>query len=138
MDGNFHAGLEFEDRSSRAGNDAQCLLGKAREEFDYYETLQLSPNAEAYTIERVYRLLAQRCHPHQPDTGDLEMCLKLHEAHQVLSDPEQRAEYDTRRREMKSFPGKVADRMRIHEQADINSLASNLLRRKQPPSEPLM
>ena len=113
MDGDFHAGLEFEDRPSRAGNDSQRLLAKTHEEFDYYEILQLSPNAEPDTIERVYRLLARRYHPHQPDTGSLEMFLKLYEAHRVLSDPEQRAEYDTRRRETKSFPGKVADRIRI-------------------------
>jgi len=96
--GNYQAGLEFDD------------------EFDYYEILQLSPNAEADTIERVYRLLAQRYHPHQTHTGNLEMFLKLYEAHRVLSEPEQRAEYDTRRRETKSFPGTPADRMRIREQ----------------------
>ena len=101
MDGNFHAGLEFEDRSSEANNDPQRLLGKTHDEFDYYEILQLSPNAESDTIERVYRLLARRYHPHQPDTGNLEMFLKLYEAHRVLSDPEQRVEYDTRRRETK-------------------------------------
>jgi curved DNA-binding protein len=29
----------------------------------YYETLQLSPNADQATIERVYRLLAKKYHP---------------------------------------------------------------------------
>jgi hypothetical protein len=30
---------------------------------DYYEVLQISPNAEQETLHRVYRLLAQRLHP---------------------------------------------------------------------------
>ena len=30
---------------------------------DYYEVLQISPNADPDTVHRVYRLLAQRFHP---------------------------------------------------------------------------
>ncbi len=30
---------------------------------DYYELLQISPNAEPQTIQRVYRMLAARYHP---------------------------------------------------------------------------
>jgi curved DNA-binding protein len=30
---------------------------------DYYEFLQISPNADAETIHRVYRFLAARLHP---------------------------------------------------------------------------
>ncbi len=126
--GNFQAGLEFGERHSSADTGSQWLSAKTHEEFDYYEILQLSPNAEAATIERVYRLLAERCHPHKRDTGDLEMFLNLHEAHMVLSDPELRAEYDARRRESKSFP--VADRTKITVQAGTNSFASNVQRRK--------
>ena len=37
---------------------------------DYYELLQISPNAEPETIHRVYRLLAQRFHPDNKETGD--------------------------------------------------------------------
>ena len=37
---------------------------------DYYELLQISPNAEPETIHRVYRLLAQRFHPDNGQTGD--------------------------------------------------------------------
>ena len=40
------------------------------ESSDFYELLQISPNAEPETVHRVYRLLAQRWHPdnHVPDT----------------------------------------------------------------------
>jgi len=63
---------------------------------DYYELLQISPNAEAETIQRVYRMLAGRYHPDNPETGDLERFVRLQAAYQVLADPERRADYDAR------------------------------------------
>jgi len=61
---------------------------------DYYETLQISANAEPETIHRVYRLLAQRFHPDNTDTGNADRFRELAEAYEVLSDPERRAKYD--------------------------------------------
>jgi curved DNA-binding protein CbpA len=61
---------------------------------DYYELLQISPNAEQDTIHRVYRLLAQQVHPDNRETGDAGRFRLLHEAYTVLSDPERRAQYD--------------------------------------------
>jgi hypothetical protein len=75
-DGTFRAGLE------RLGS------------LDCYETMQLSRNADAETISRVYRLLASRYHPDNRETGDSEKFLRLAEAYQILSDPEKRARYD--------------------------------------------
>lgn len=67
------------------------------EEFvDYYELLQISPNAEPQTIQRVYRMLAARYHPDNPATGDRERFLLLQEAYRVLSNPELRVAYDAR------------------------------------------
>ena len=80
--------------------------------------------------ERVYRLLAERYHPHKRDTDNLEIFLRLHEAHMVLSDPELRAEYDIRHRGSKSFPGKVPERMKMAAQAGATSFARNVPRRK--------
>ena len=37
---------------------------------DYYELLQISPNAEPETVNRVFNKLAQRYHPDNPETGD--------------------------------------------------------------------
>jgi curved DNA-binding protein CbpA len=61
---------------------------------DYYDILQVSRSAEPETIHRVYRLLAQRYHPDNADTGHDGRFRQLVEAYQVLGDPEQRARYD--------------------------------------------
>jgi curved DNA-binding protein CbpA len=61
---------------------------------DYYEILQISPNAEPETVHRVYRLLAQRYHPDNAETGNDTQFRRLTEAYQELSDPERRAKYD--------------------------------------------
>lgn len=61
---------------------------------DYYELMQISPNAEPETIHRVYRLLAQRYHPDNQVSGDVGKFRVLHDAYAVLSDAENRARYD--------------------------------------------
>ena len=61
---------------------------------DYYEVLQVSNNAEPETINRVFRMLAQRLHPDNQQTGNGERFRAILEAHNVLSDPEKRARYD--------------------------------------------
>src|SRR5262245_12693709 len=63
-------------------------------ESDLYELLQISANAEPETIHRVYRLLAQRYHPDNQESGNAERFRQLHNAYSVLSDPERRAQYD--------------------------------------------
>jgi curved DNA-binding protein CbpA len=61
---------------------------------DYYELLQVSANSEPETISRVYRMLAQRYHPDNQQTGDERRFRGILEAYTVLSDPEKRARYD--------------------------------------------
>jgi curved DNA-binding protein CbpA len=61
---------------------------------DYYDLLQVSSTAEPETIHRVYRLLAQRYHPDNQETGNESRFRALHDAYTVLSDPEKRARYD--------------------------------------------
>jgi DnaJ-class molecular chaperone len=62
---------------------------------DYYELMQISPNAERETIQRVYRLLAARFHPDNTETGDMAKFLRLNEAYRTLIDAGSRAAYDT-------------------------------------------
>ena len=55
---------------------------------DYYEFLQISPNAEAETIHRVYRFLAARFHPDNPETSDPEKFAMLrHASERVIVAP---------------------------------------------------
>jgi DnaJ domain len=61
---------------------------------DYYEFLQISPHADTETIHRVYRFLATRLHPDNPESGNADMFHVLKTAYDVLSDPVRRAEYD--------------------------------------------
>jgi len=61
---------------------------------DYYEVLQVNPTAEIDTIHRVYRLLAQRFHPDNKETGEERRFREISEAYSVLSNPEKRARYD--------------------------------------------
>ena len=62
---------------------------------NYYEFLQISPNADQDTVHRVYRFLAARFHPDNPETGDADKFHMLKQAYDVLSDPARREQYDT-------------------------------------------
>jgi curved DNA-binding protein CbpA len=61
---------------------------------DHYEALQVSPTADPETIHRIYRLLAQRFHPDNKETGSEGRFRIIHEAYRILSHPERRAKYD--------------------------------------------
>lgn len=76
---------------------------------DYYEVLQVSPNADLDTVQRVYRLLAQRYHPDNKDTGDEEAFKQVLEAYKILSDPERRAAYDLEHRTERRLWWKIFD-----------------------------
>jgi hypothetical protein len=68
----------------------------ADEFVDYYELLQLSPNADAETIERIFRHLAKKFHPDNNNFADNDRFVQIVEAHRILANPESRAGYDVR------------------------------------------
>lgn len=112
---------------------------------DWYETLQISPNADADTVQRVFRILAQKYHPDNQDTGDAERFRQLHEAYQVLSDPERRAQYDVRhdalRRERWRFAASAASADTDFErEQQMRGIALEILytRRRADPGKPAM
>lgn len=108
INGSYHVGLELGDgRARAAGEDSHPA--PTQEELDFYEIMQLSPNADTDTVARVYRILAQRYHPDTAKTGDAEMFLRLCEAHRVLIDPELRAKYDARYQQTKRLRWKIFD-----------------------------
>jgi len=62
---------------------------------DYYEDLNISPNADSETIDRVFRLLAKRYHPDNQVTGNADAFNRISTAYKVLNDIEKRASYDS-------------------------------------------
>lgn len=62
---------------------------------DYYELLQVSPNADETTIHRVFRHLAKQEHPDAAG-GNADDFNRLVEAYRTLRDPATRAAYDVR------------------------------------------
>jgi hypothetical protein len=94
-DGTFRAGLEFIDQ------DSTFTLDDERADGNFYEVMQLSPNADGETISRVYRLLAFRYHPDNKESGNSDMFLRLSAAYEILSDPKKRASYDAAHRASK-------------------------------------
>ncbi len=88
---------------------------------DFYEILQVHAKADTQTIHRIYRVLAQRFHPDNAQSGDAKMFQAIGEAYQVLSDPQKRAAYDMQLESQQQFrwrafdqreavPGKVAEK----------------------------
>jgi len=59
---------------------------------NYYEVLELSPNATCETIERMFRFLATKQHPDAG--GDKEQFSQLVKAFEVIRNPSTRALYD--------------------------------------------
>jgi len=66
---------------------------------DYYELLEISPNANSETLERIFRYFAMRYHPDNQQTGNEARFSEIVEAHNVLKDPVKRAQYDIAYRE---------------------------------------
>jgi len=106
--GTFGAGLEFLDCEPDARSEEPAVRSESLD-LDCYELMQLSPNAELETIERVYRALAQRYHPDNAQTGSAERFIELSEAYRILSNPELRAGYDVRHRQAKRIHWKIFD-----------------------------
>ncbi len=76
---------------------------------DYYEILEISPNANSDTIDRVFRHLARRYHPDNQDTGDSGRFDDVVQAHNVLRDPVQRAQYDIQHNQNSGLRWKLAE-----------------------------
>jgi curved DNA-binding protein CbpA len=76
---------------------------------DLYETFELSPNANAGTVERVFRHMASRYHPDNQDTGNRALFDLVIDAHTVLRDPEKRAAYDVQYKAHSDLRWKLAE-----------------------------
>ena len=76
---------------------------------DYYEILQVSPNADLETIERVFRMLAKRYHPDNDNGGNSDKFDVLVKAYRVISNPKKRAAYDVKHEKARALQWKIYD-----------------------------
>lgn len=88
----YHVGLEFSEEMKSPRPAAAAT--RTTSETNYYDVLQISPKADMETIHRVFRIMALRFHPDNPETGNVEEFLRLKQAYAVLSEPAARAEYN--------------------------------------------
>ena len=74
---------------------------------DYYRVLEISENASAEEIKAAYHRLAFKYHPDRNNSAYAEEQMKnINQAHDILSDPKYRAEYDRERRFGPGFSGR--------------------------------
>jgi len=100
--GKFGIGLEFSDETKARKKARTAQTGEY--ETSLYDVLQISPKADLETVHRVFRIMAARFHPDNPETGDIEKFLQLKHAYQILSDPQRRTEYDSQQEALKAGP----------------------------------
>ena len=115
----------------------------ADEIVDYYEMLQVSPSAELETIHRVYRMLAQRYHPDNQESGNPTRFREISEAYRVLSNPEERARYDVQHQQHRqdrwrlvSAGGDAENDFDLEEMVRLTVLEVLYTKRRMEPREP--
>ncbi|MBI2688247.1 MAG: J domain-containing protein [Acidobacteria bacterium] len=86
VDGRFRAGVRLAAVAAASDSPGEDFV-------DFYEVMELSVNATTETIHRIYRILAQRLHPDNGETGSAEAFRRLSEAYRTLSDPEKHAAF---------------------------------------------
>ena len=102
----------------------------ASEFIDYYEFLEISPNANSETIERMFRHFAQRYHPDNQQTGDRSRFDVVVEAHSTLRDPARRARYDIDHQNQSRARSKLVDEVngtKIWQDIDLQNKLLSLL-----------
>jgi hypothetical protein len=116
--GGYRTGLAFETGPGQNGKASEAVP-------DYYELLQISPNADPDMIHRVYRLLAQRYHPDNTASGDEKAFRAITDAYEVLSQPEKRAAYDVHLHSYRQVRWRIFDQR----QAAVGKLAERSKRK---------
>lgn len=87
---------------------------------DYYEALEISPNANADTIERVFRYLAQCYHPDHPETGNPLKFSGIVKAYEILRHPESRAQYDINYKRRSKYGSKLVEEASNRESLELD------------------
>lgn len=97
---------------------------------NYYQILNIKPNATDEEIKRSYRVLAKKYHPdvNPGDSSAANRFAEVNEAHDVLSDPQKRKEYDAKLKEAnapKPRPEDIIARQRATAQAAARQAMRN-------------
>lgn len=75
---------------------------------DYYQILEIDPNASPEVLQQAYRALVRKHHPdlyHLSDKSRMTGIIQdLNEAYDTLSDPRRRARYDAQRSKQQTAP----------------------------------
>ena len=89
---------------------------------DHYQTLGVAKNATSDDIKKAYRKLASKHHPDKG--GDTAMFQKIEEAYRILSDPQQRQQYDNPMPQgfPGGFPGGMPGGFNFNFNGDLNDL----------------
>ncbi len=85
---------------------------------DCYEILEISPNANSETIERMFRYLAGRYHPDNRSTADRDRFDLVLQAHAILKDPLKRVEYDLDYKNHLGFRAELVEEASDNENVD--------------------
>jgi hypothetical protein len=141
----YRAGVEFVDPLVPQTGATRRVKERAPSASpDYYEILQLSPLADADMVGRAFRILGQRYHPKNPDTGNEQQFREVEEAFKVLSNPELRDAYDARRESLGGPRSSILDLARAAADLDIERnreqaiLLMLLNKRRKSPRQPML
>ena len=90
---------------------------------EYYNILEISPDASAEVIRAAYRSLSKKYHPdNSPDSGEVRYFKRVQEAWEILSDPEKRRQYDAQL----GRAGRSSEDRERHGRDDAESTTSQL------------
>ncbi|MEP7362462.1 MAG: DnaJ domain-containing protein [Acidobacteriota bacterium] len=140
--GGYRSGLVFEQEHEAGGAPGAEAPEAVPEDVDLYEVLQINPKADMDTIHRVFRLLAQRFHPDNHESGDPEQFRKIYEAYKVLSEPAHRAAYDAQLQSVQNKRWKIFERpqaaagVHAERRKRQGTLALLYVKRMQSPEQP--
>jgi curved DNA-binding protein CbpA len=94
---------------------------------DYYEILEISPNANSESIERMFRYLAGRYHPDNRSSADRDRFDLVLEAHATLKDSLKRVEYDLEYKKHLGFRSELVEEASDDEGVDRDVHIQNKL-----------
>ena len=99
-------------------------------EKNYYDWLEISPNASPEIVDKAYKTLVKKYHPDLQDNNKEkyeEIIKKINEAYEVLSDENKRKNYDINLKNNYISPGKYEELFRENKnlQNELNNLKKN-------------